>query len=602
MNTIKPSEINRLLGEKASELCAYLLPNGKRNGQHWEIGSVSGEPGQSCKVYLDGKGYYDFALSDGGDYLKLWQEVRGCDFPVMIEDAKAWLGIYEPERKKSFSKAVKPKTVKSLSKQAFDYLQSRGLSVETIKTFKVVQDSIKGQPAVFFPFLIDGELKHFKLLGLDRPGGKKQIRASEKTEPCLFGWQAVKSSLRAVVICEGEIDAMTFHQYGFGALSVPFGGGTGAKQDWIESEYGRMARFEEIFISMDNDETGQSAAKEIANRLGLDRCKIVKLPKKDINECLAAGITKEEIMDCLSKSKHLDIDEIKRPSDFESETIELMYSDEGKQGFNTPWGKVNAEWRPGWNELTLVNGINAHGKSDLANMLMLHAALKQDIACLIASMEIPHKLLNRRLIRQSTARTKPVEELAKKCLSYFDEKIWFANFPKSFSSKSLIETMIYAYRRYNTKIFLVDSLMKCGIAEEDYSGQKLFVEKLCEIKNQYPIHIFLVVHPRKGLNEKEPPGKMDVAGAGGITNLADNLLTAWRNKEREQLIKKQNNGYSLTEDQISYIDKTPAVLLSLQKDRNGGNEQSFKLAYRNYQFLESESSRNFHYVEGGVEV
>lgn len=36
---------------------------------------------------------------------------------------------------------------------------------------------------------------------------------------------------------------MTFTQLGYDALSVPFGGGKGAKQQWIEYEYHNLDRF-----------------------------------------------------------------------------------------------------------------------------------------------------------------------------------------------------------------------------------------------------------------------------------------------------------------------------------------------------------------------
>lgn len=68
--------------------------------------------------------------------------------------------------------------------------------------------------------------------------------------------------MRAVVLCEGEIDCMSYAQYGISALSVPFGGGKGAKQQWIEFEYHNLDRFEEIFISMDVDDVGREAARK----------------------------------------------------------------------------------------------------------------------------------------------------------------------------------------------------------------------------------------------------------------------------------------------------------------------------------------------------
>ncbi|KAF0118906.1 MAG: hypothetical protein FD149_394 [Rhodospirillaceae bacterium] len=63
-----------------------------------------------------------------------------------------------------------------------------------------------------------------------------------------------------MTITEGEIDAMTAAEYGWPALSLPFGGGTGAKQAWIESEYERLLRFETIYLALDMDREGEAAA------------------------------------------------------------------------------------------------------------------------------------------------------------------------------------------------------------------------------------------------------------------------------------------------------------------------------------------------------
>jgi twinkle protein len=86
--------------------------------------------------------------------------------------------------------------------------------------------------------------------------------AEADCEPCLFGWQALDKSTRLVVLCEGEIDCMTFTQLGYDALSVPFGGGKGAKQQWIEYEYHNLDRFTEVWLCLDNDDVGARRRKK----------------------------------------------------------------------------------------------------------------------------------------------------------------------------------------------------------------------------------------------------------------------------------------------------------------------------------------------------
>jgi twinkle protein len=123
--------------------------------------------------------------------------------------------------------------------------------------------------------------------------------------------QAIDSEAREIVITEGEIDAITSWDYGRPALSVPFGGGGGQKQKWIESEFERMARFEVIYLALDMDSDGEAAADEIANRLGRHRCQRVQLPRKDLNECRKAEITTEEIRLCFERARPLDPPELR---------------------------------------------------------------------------------------------------------------------------------------------------------------------------------------------------------------------------------------------------------------------------------------------------
>jgi twinkle protein len=138
---------------------------------------------------------------------------------------------------------------------------------------------------IIFPFLLpDGILALAKSRKAE-DGAKPKPTAAD-CEPVLFGWQAIPSDAREIVITEGEIDALSWAAYGRNALSVPFGGGKGAKQQWIESEFERLERFERIYISTDMDKPGDEAANEIAARLGRHRCYRVSLPRKDANECL----------------------------------------------------------------------------------------------------------------------------------------------------------------------------------------------------------------------------------------------------------------------------------------------------------------------------
>ena len=80
-----------------------------------------------------------------------------------------------------------------------------------------------------------------------------------------------------------------------------------------------------------------------------------------------------------------------------------------------------------------------------------------------------------------------------------------------------------------THVF-VDNLAKCVKGEDDYNGQKQFVDELTSVARDYDMHIHLVHHLKKPANENSVPDKHDNKGSGAITDLVDNVMLVWRNK------------------------------------------------------------------------
>lgn len=102
------------------------------------------------------------------------------------------------------------------------------------------------------PYKRDGELLQVKRISTERPDGKKVIMAEGDCEPCLFGWQALDAGVRAVVLCEGEIDCMSYAQYGISALTF-----SGSVPDTLVSSRNAATTTDNIllatFFSVDKD-------------------------------------------------------------------------------------------------------------------------------------------------------------------------------------------------------------------------------------------------------------------------------------------------------------------------------------------------------------
>lgn len=226
-----PSELSDLLWAQVDRVAPHLLPNGKKEGHEWVAGNVNGDKGNSLKVNLSGKKKWaDFAEGDGGDMLDLWMACRGINLHQAMQEAKAFLGIkdddhhFDAKREKKFSRPDRKKIARYVTRTEshLEYLQSRGISPEIVKRYEVVSGKVwngeRELDALVLPYKRDGELLQVKRISTERPNGKKVIMAEGDCEPCLFGWQALDAGVRAVVLCEGEIDCMSYAQYGISAL------------------------------------------------------------------------------------------------------------------------------------------------------------------------------------------------------------------------------------------------------------------------------------------------------------------------------------------------------------------------------------------------
>ena len=192
---------------------------------------------------------------------------------------------------------VRPKVkIGPVTKSVAEYLEGRGISEFVQDLFQL---GSQGDDTILFPYYKDGELYGVKHRTLG-----KRIWSENDEEPSLYGRDRIEGN--TLIICEGEIDAMTMFNYGRNAVSC----NRGAKNlDWLDTEKDFLSSFDEIFLCFDMDEAGRTAVEMIANKLGSGRCKDVRLPYKDANECWQNGVTTMEIDECFMKAEAVVFDE-----------------------------------------------------------------------------------------------------------------------------------------------------------------------------------------------------------------------------------------------------------------------------------------------------
>jgi DNA primase (bacterial type) len=586
------AELSAFLAERAADVAEYLLPKGKKSSGEWCVGSVAGEPGQSLKVRLTGakKGVWrDFSTGEGGDLLDLWAARRGLSIAQAMAEAKAHFGIRDDapaKAKPEYKRPEKPRAVKP-STPVLDWLGSRGINDLTVADFRIAEQRIGEKVYAVFPYLRDGEYVNGKFRNI---ADKRDMRQEGGAEPCLFGWHLIDPKARKVCITEGEIDAMTLHQVGIPALSVNAGAGN---HQWIDNDYERLQRFSEIYLCYDADEAGQKGVREVAKRLGIERCKIVQFGGyKDANEALQAGWDTSDFQHALACARTLDPEELRQLVDFWDEVKASFWPAEGRtnlypvlalNGAEQPW----FEFRPG--EVTVWTGYNGHGKSLMLNQVLIGLMVQGERMCVFSGEMLP-KQQGRRMAKQLTGLDRPSPQYLEAARQWITDKAWIFNLAETATLERLLEVFRYGFKRYGIRHFVIDSLMMTDVPEDGagaLSAQKEAMRKLATFARSNQVHIHLVAHPRKGQDEKKGPGKLDVAGSSKITDAADNVFSVWADHKEPGERTEEPDGK-----------------LELHKQRNGDVQSKRLWLYFNrdaQQFTTDSRRRPYQYVRFSAE-
>jgi len=258
---------------------------------------------------------------------------------------------------------------------------------------------------------------------------------------------------------------------------------------------------------------------------------------------------------------------------------DLRHPDKSKRVY-LPWEKARDvfRFRPG--EVTLWAGQNGHGKTQMASQVML-SLMGQGEKGVIASFEMKPKTTMQRLARmysqenpfdalfQHDEGIAALEALYQEFGEWTDRRLWLYDQQGTVDAAKVIGMSRYCAKELGITHIMIDSLMKCVRGEDDYNGQKEFVDELTALARDNQVHVHLIHHIRKPANENHVPDKYDNKGSGAITDLVDNVMMVWRNKAKEDDIKaKGPNSQKLKEHDAALL---------CRKQRNGEDEPTIFL-------------------------
>lgn len=387
--------------------------------------------------------------------------------------------------------------------------EKRGLTDATIEYFKLGYDEKK--KAIAIPHFKEGELINIKYRFL-RPKDIRYI-GEAGAEPWLFHEQGLEVAREkgAVFISEGEFDAMSLWQMGVKNV-ISSGSGAQSYGPWIEL----LDPVKQVWIAYDNDGPGQSAAKDLADRIGIEKCRNVVYPEgtKDANEFLE-GHDDNDLRALFAKSSPFYKYEFSGISD----VIQRIIDD--------PMDYLEVSLLPSVrlerDQLVVLSGNTNAGKSTVALNIIRELA-GREIPTLFMPFERGVYSLGRRYVQIALGRTQEQmqftskEEWGKFAIELSQQPVYLAVPEKN----RIVETITRARRLFGVKMVIIDHLdyiirNVSGNREQAIADTIQSMKRLAE---ELGIIVVIVTHVRKldepGSSTPRKPNLDDLKGSSSL--------------------------------------------------------------------------------------
>lgn len=418
-------------------------------------------------------------------------------------------------------------------------LTKRGIKIETCKKWGYGSSVHNNQPVQVANYRDNkGVLKAQKI----RTANKSFRWLGDPKAVNLFGEHLWETNGKRVIICEGEIDALSVSQIldnKWPVVSIPNGASSAPKAitkslEWLET-------FEEVVLCFDQDDAGRAAANACAPLITPGKCKIVHgLPEKDPNDCIIKGKHKE-LNQALWEAKTFRPDGVVAGS----ELWDHINKEDTGWCVEYPWeGFNNTLLGMRGGELVTLTAGTGIGKSsvcrELAYQLVLNGhkvgyialeeSVKKTAECLMAiHLNVPYTQLNE---VDETSRKKAFDEiLGDGNLVLYDH--WGSQDPAR-----LLGQVRYMCKALDCKFIFLDHLSILVSALEEGDERRMIdntMTKLRALVEETDAHCVLVSHLKRpdgrGHEEGAATSLSQLRGSHAIAQLSDAVIGCERNQQ-----------------------------------------------------------------------
>ena len=441
----------------------------------------------------------------------------------------------------------------SPSREIVSWCEQRGIPKEIVDSESIVCVSAylpqleESVSCLAFPYVKAGQVVNVKY----RAVAQKAFRQESGAEKVLYRQDHIQKSV--VYICEGEIDALSLVVAGLDSVvSVPDGAPAvttknyAAKFTYLDQDPDPFDGVEKIVLAVDADEPGQVLQRELARRLGTDRCWFVEWPDgcKDANDVLLK-FGAEFLRLSVEQARPFPVQDVVEPTSLTARIME-RYHHAPARGLSTGWASVDDYYTVEPGQLTVVTGVPSSGKSEWLDALMLNLATEHAWSFAVCSPEnAPVELHIEKLLEKvegKPIRVGPTERMSPKevlrGLAFLQAHMRLIVPEEALTIHGVLDRASVLVRRVGIQGLIVDPFNEFdhtrdrGQTETEYIGQVLGAMKRWARK--WGVHVWLVAHPQKLFRREDGsypiPTPYDINGSANFRNKADNCITVWRDE------------------------------------------------------------------------
>jgi len=429
-----------------------------------------------------------------------------------------------------------------LPESVIKWFQDRGISEAVVSDAGIGYENHWIQ----FPFYKGGEVVNVKSRTAD-----KKYRQSKNAEKCFYRFDHMVG-MKAIIITEGEMDALSIVQAGYSnVVSVPDGAiapnsnPSDRKFSYLLSAEESLMNADTVILAMDDDPSGQAMREELSRRIGREKCYRVTYPTdcKDMNEVLMKH-GEDKITDIITDAHPYPIEGVVLVNDVLEDAIDLLNTPDSK-GLSTGWSGLDDYYRISPSEVTIITGVPNMGKSEWMDALMINMVQDYGWNFGVFSAEnfpVKHHLL--KLVGKFTGQPfwgdeRVDEETARSAMAILHEHIKFIGTQEDVVTiESILDQAKILNFRYGLNGLVIDPWNTVEHKFRDSENETNYVARVLASLNTFAkiheIHIWVIAHPRKMESDNNRkvvvPSAYDISGSAHFFNKSDNVITVHRHK------------------------------------------------------------------------